>query len=415
MRSFAFILCCCLFAIPQATRPDEPALKPATVSGTRQPSGEVKKSAVISGFEWLGEQITYPPPRPGEDLQRLGPQSPWFGAVGLRIHGDTFPMTWTDDNEIYTSAGDPHWGGKNDGLDIEKLSGTPPDYTIRRVNPMTNYRGNGGEGTKPSGMICVKGVLYLAFQNLLGKKPPAHGEKSQHGSDAFIVASKDHGKTWTPDIRTITQPMFPGHNFGGPAFINFGRNNENARDGYVYAVSTDQWDNGSHLRLGRVPADRITEAQACEWVAGFGADHQPHWTRELDQAIPILSDERQISLPDMVYVAAVKRYLLLTWRLKKDFSSDDGSELMIYDSPEPWGPFALVHHEANWESPDVNPYCPRLPLKWLQVSGGRMVGWIQFSGSWRQNSLQYCSHVRKFTARVKAAKTSRAKTQNWYK
>ena len=406
MRFSIFILGWCLFAIPLTVRGEEPAVKSAREGGARQPSGEIEKSNVISGFEWLGEHIAYPLPGPGEDLQRLGPQSPWFGAVGLRIHGDTYPLTWADDGEIYASAGDPHWGGKNDGLDVEKFSGMPPGYTIRRINPMTNYTGNGGDGTKPSGMICVKGVLYLAVQNLLGKKPPAHGEKSQHGSDAFIVASKDHGKTWTPDIKTIMQPMFPGHKFGGPAFINFGRNNENARDGYVYAVSTDQWDNGSHLRLGRALADRITEAEAWEWVAGFDTDNQPHWTRELDEAIPILSDERRISLPDMVYVAAVKRYLLLTWRLRKDFSPDDGSELTIYDAPEPWGPFTLVHHEANWESPDVTPYCPRLPLKWLQVSGDRIVGWIQFSGSWRQNSRHYCSHVRKFTARVKAAKSS---------
>jgi hypothetical protein len=27
--------------------------------------------------------------------------------------------------------------------------------------------------------------------------------------------------------------------------VNFGRNNAGARDGYAYAVSTDQWDNGS--------------------------------------------------------------------------------------------------------------------------------------------------------------------------
>ncbi len=44
----------------------------------------------------------------------------------------------------------------------------------------------------------------------------------------------------------------------------------------------------------------------------------------------------------------------------------------------------------------MNPYCPRLPLKWLQVRNGEMTGWIQFSGSWRQNSPHYKSHVRQF-------------------
>ena len=35
--------------------------------------------------------------------------------------GDTYPMTWGADGEIYTSAGDPCWGKVYDGLDVEKL------------------------------------------------------------------------------------------------------------------------------------------------------------------------------------------------------------------------------------------------------------------------------------------------------
>jgi hypothetical protein len=60
-----------------------------------------------------------------------------------------------------------------------------------------------------------------------------------------------------------------------------------------------------------------------------------------------------------------------------------------------------VHHEAIWESRDMNPYCPRLPLKWLQADGNELVGWIQFSGSWRENSLHYRSHVRKFKMEIR--------------
>ena len=188
-----------------------------------------KKSEVIVSFEWIGDAIEYSP-GPGEDLSHLGPIPKYFGKVGYQVHGDTFPMTWADDDQIYASAGDPNWGGKEDGLDVEEFSGTPPQYTITRVNPMSDYKGFGGKGEKPSGMICVNGVLYLAFQNLLGVKPPAHGTKSQHGSDAMIVSSRDHGKTWTPAMKDIKAPMFPGNLFGGPAFVNTGRNNANAPD-----------------------------------------------------------------------------------------------------------------------------------------------------------------------------------------
>ncbi len=351
----------------------------------------------VKKIVWLGDAIPYPDPAPQGDLADLGETYKiWFAGVGPAKRGDTFPMTWADDGHIYTSSGDPHWGRKATGLDVERFSGLPPGYYISKVNEMEDFVGNGGEGPKPTGMICVDGVLYLAFQNLLGKRPPVYGTKSQHGSDAAIVSSSDHGQTWTPGIKEIKQPMFPGPTFGGPAFVNFGKNNQDSPDGYVYAVSADQWDNGSCLRLGRVPKDRILEASAWEWVGSINTKGEPAWTRELRRSVPVLTRERKISLPDMVYMRSIQRYLLLTWSLNVDFSPEEGSEMFLYEAPKPWGPFTLVHHEQPWEDRETTPYCPRLPLKWLRESENEIRGWLQFSGSWRQNSKHYRSHVRPF-------------------
>jgi len=359
-----------------------------------------KPSDVILSFHWVGNESAYPTPGPGDDVAPVDPASRHgVPDYGVRF-GDTFPMTWAAADEIYASAGDPNWGAKWDGLDVEKFSGMPPHYTITRVNAMPDYHGSGGGGPKPSGMISVHGVLYLAVQNLLGKKPPAFGTRSQHGDDATIISSRDHGKTWAPARADIKTPMFPGHIFGGPAFVNTGRDNAGAPDKYVYAVSTDQWDNGSNLRVGRVPANRIQDAAAWQWVADVNGYKHPHWTSDLNRAAPVLTDDRRISLPEMVYIAPIRRYLLLTWRLYKDFSNSDGTELMIYDAPHPWGPFTLVHQEAMWEGKEMNPYCPRLPLKWLKVNGDEIDGWLQFSGSWRKTSTEYRSHVREFKMKI---------------
>jgi len=356
-----------------------------------------QQQPVIKGVVWLDRAIPYPNPAPGEDKVELGDTYKiWFAGAGPAKRGDTFPITWADDGHLYTSSGDPHWGRKATGLDVERLSGMAPGYYISKVNEMENFVGNGGDGPKPTGMICVDGVLYLAVQNLLGKKPPLYGSKSQHGNDAAIIASHDHGLTWYPDKEFIKAPMFPGPLFGGPAFVNFGRNNEDARDNFVYAVSTDQWDNGSHLRLGRVPKGKILEAAAWEWVSSLSQAREPLWTNQLKRSVPVLSRDRQISLPEMVYLRSIQRYLLLTWRLKQDFSPEHGSELFVYEAKEPWGPFLLVHHEEQWEDVQTTPYCPRLPLKWLDQSGPEISGWLQFSGSWRQDSLHYRSHVRRF-------------------
>lgn len=195
--------------------------------------------------------------------------------------------------------------------------------------------------------------------------------------------------------------MFPGARFGGPAFVNFGRDNADARDEYVYAVSADQWDNGGHMLLGRVHQDHILEAPAWQWASDISSDNEPQWTSELENARAVLSDDRWISLPEMVYLKSIKRYLLLTWRLNGDFSNTDGSRLIIYDAPEPWGPFTLVHYEETWESKEMNPYCPRIPLKWIEADG--VTGWLQFSGSWANTPgapNYYRLHVRRFRLMV---------------
>ena len=340
----------------------------------------IAKSTYIKGLEWCGDRIPYPEPD---------------------IKGDTYAMTWADDGEIYAAAGDPWWGETSDGLDIEKFSGGPTDYKITKVNHMNDYVGWGGNGPKPSGMICVDGVLYFAFQNMLRTRKPPFSLMSQHGSDAQIVYSTNKGWFWVPALGNIEAPMFPGHKFGGPVFVNFGRNNANARDGYVYAVSSDQWDNGSNLRLGRVPADSIMRREAWAWVCAFTPLGEPAWGHDIEESVPVLSLHRWLGLPEMVYLAGIRRYLLLTWRLHKDFSGEDGTDLIVLEAPEPWGPFSLVHYEEYWEGKDFNPYCPRVPLKWMDADG--RTGWLQFSGSWSPDGQKagfYRSNVRQFHLEV---------------
>jgi hypothetical protein len=216
-----------------------------------------------------------------------------------------------------------------------------------------------------------------------------------HGYDAQIIQSRDFGKSWEPELKTIGQPMFPGRVFAAPAFINYGRDNEGARDNYVYAISGEGWDNGSHLRLGRVFRTEILNAGKWEWVSSAGTAN-PAWSPHLDDAAPVLTHPGYLGYVDMVYLRNLRRYLLLSWHHKVKCNPDSGSELIIYDSPEPWGPFTLVHHEDLWESQELNPYNPRLPLKWFNHDS--LEGWIVFSGSWRAGGKTptYRMHVRHF-------------------
>lgn len=350
-----------------------------TVFSTSKSILTVPRSSILRGIEWLSEAVPYPEPDK---------------------RGDTFPVTWAADDNIYTSAGDPVWPDKDSGLDVECLTGPAPAYRVERVNPMRAYSGWGGCGPKPTGFISVKGILYLAFQNMTGSSALAPNPLEimttyGHGYDAQIVQSRDFGKTWEPDLKTISKPMFPGRKFAAPAFINYGKDNEGAAE-FAYAISGEGWDNGTHLRLGRVPAADIMNAGSWEWVSGMSTDKRPNWSKSLEDAAPVLTDPGYLGYVDMTYIRAINRYLVLSWHHKVKCNPDTGSELIVYDSPEPWGPFTLVHHEDPWESAELNPYNPRLPLKWFDQT--KLEGWMLFSGSWRLGGKtpHYRSHVKHF-------------------
>ena len=366
------------------------------------------------------------------------------------IRGDTYPQTWADDDGLYIGTGDPNWMVKNgenyvmcaelgnwnenaevyecmSGCVLEKLTGEPQAFGLTRVNDMRSFIGLGGGGPKPSGMICVDGKLYYAVQNLLGSKPPRHRTEqkqntySQHGSDATILCSEDHGQTWTNDISGILdslygeqyirkefywrtpadsraehngwKPMFSGNLFGGPSFVQFGKNNADAVDDYVYAVSGDHWDNGRDLRLGRVSKDKILDRAA--WQFAIPQENgDPVWTADVEQSAPILEIDRHISLPEMVYIKSLNKYLLLTWALHTDFRTPTGSELTILESDKPWGPFSLVHYDWMWYNSECAAYTPRVPLKWFNQE--TLEGFLLFSGSWESQVPYYLPQLRGF-------------------
>jgi hypothetical protein len=372
-------------------------------------------------------------------------------CASVNVRGDSYPITWAADNELYVGTGDPNWAVKDGsnyasnpskggwaeseelykamcGMSFEKLIGAPESFRVERVNDMPGFIGPGGSGAKPTGVISVGGKLYLAVQNLLGPKPPRHRENSQHGSDVAIICSDDFGKTWTPDLsdmlldfekehyqrvggyghfRTTSEerteykgwrPMFPGCLFGGPSFIQYGKDNADAVDDYVYAVSSDQWDNGDEIRLGRVKNDSIQDKDCWEFAI-VDENYNVRWVKSLEDAQPILEISAHLGAPEVVYIKSLQKYILLTWALHTDFRTPTGSELTILESDQPWGPFSLVHYEWMWYNRSCSPYTPKIPLKWFNQQ--ELEGYVLHSGNWETQIPYYIPQVKKFRFTVR--------------
>jgi len=120
---------------------------------------------------------------------------------------------------------------------------------------------------------------------------------------------------------------------------------------------------------------------------GGGGGGKAEWTSSVYKSKPVLTIERHLGLPEMVYLEKRKKFLLLTWGLHTDFNPGDGAELTILESDNPWGPFSLVYYEWMWYKEEAGCYTPRMPLKWFDQD--KMTGYLLHSGHWWENQKEY--------------------------
>ena len=265
---------------------------------------------------------------------------------------DTWPLTWADDDALYTAYGD---GQGFDPPVPEKLSlgfarvvGPPEDFTGINIRSATGERkGDGAKGQKASGMLMVGGVLYMWVRN---------------AGNSRLAWSSDHAKTWTwCDWRFETS-------FGCPTFLNFGKDYAGARDDYVYIYSPDgdsAYRAADRMVLARVPKGRITERGAYEFFKGLGEGGMPLWTGDIAGRGAVFDHPGGCYRSAVSYDAGLKRYLWCQTLPGGDARFRGG--FGIYDAPEPWGPWTTAYFTEEW---DVGPgeTCS-FPTKWMSADG----------------------------------------------
>jgi len=299
--------------------------------------------------------------------------------------GDMWPITWAEDDQLYTSGGDnsgftPDWHG----LNFWRVEGTPPAFECFPMHTMQHLwevpMSAGADSLKPAGIISIDGVLYLAVEDMAYISGP---RGNQINLTAWLITSHDHGATWSPTPTGAERAFFSGR-FASPHFLQFGRDYAGARDEYVYAYScTDDdgiacWNAGDVMYLGRAPRHHLLERDAWEFFCG--TPEVPAWTPALDQACPVFAYPRKCNENEVVYHSGLGRYLLCNWAFIDYVNYAIGSrhaELTIFEAPEPWGPWALVYREEDWGP--TSDYQPRLPTKWFGADG--RTAWLLSSGN----------------------------------
>ena len=311
------------------------------------------RSPVITGLTW----------EPASTIVRM--------AKGKGKDGsDNWPVTWADDGALYTAYGDGYGFDprvpEKLGLGFARLTGGPEDFATENIRSDGENTGSGRSGKKGSGMLTVGGVLYMWL---------FHAD--EQGGQAQLAWSLDRAKTWT-----FCDWKFEA--FGLCAFINFGRDYQGARDGYVYTVTHDgPMADGpaDRMVLMRVPKDRIQDREAYAFFVAIDGDGRPVWSPDIGGRGPVFEHKDACLRSGISYCAPLKRYLWWQHLPNEPGHKDRGDTRFaggfgIYDAPEPWGPWTTVTFTEKW---DVGPgERAEFPTKWMDADGKTL--YLVFSG-----------------------------------
>ncbi len=279
----------------------------------------------------------------------------WADAKSIvrRARGsDNWPITWADDDNLYTAYGDgrgfePLVDFKL-SLGLARISGSADDFTaINLRSPTMETRGDGSSGKKASGMLMVEGTLYLLARN---------------AGNSQLAWSRDHGGSWNWNDWKFTE------SFGCPTFLNFGRNYAGARDEFVYIYSHDNdsaYKPADRMVLARVPSNSLSQRDAYEFLVGLDDASQATWSHDIAARAAVFTHPGRCYRSGISYNAGLQRYL---WcQVLPGPGPRFAGGFAIYDAPEPWGPWTTAFFTEAW---DVGPgETSSIPTKWISDDG----------------------------------------------
>ena len=308
----------------------------------------------------LGQPAPLSAPYPPSPVIRQIDWAPKATITRAAHDSDNWPMTWADDDALYTAYGDGSgfepFVPEKLSLGLAKVTGMADGFAgVNLRAPSLEQRGGGQRGRKASGLLGVDSVLYLWARN---------------AGNAQLAWSEDHGATWRWADWKFT------HSFGCPTFLNFGRNYAGARDSFVYVYSPDSdsaYDTVDRLVLARVPRTRMRDRAAYEFFTGREGNAAA-WNSDLTRRAAVFTATGLCYRVGVSYSPGLRRYLLaqpIPTAASRDQNGKRDTRfaggLAIYDAPEPWGPWTTAFFTNQW---DVGPGdSAHFPTKWMSPDG----------------------------------------------
>ena len=395
-------------------------------------------STAITDAKWISKQFT-PAPTSGDHLQTTwAPDGNAYVAFddeisGSHLYSYVAKVSGIPPNLTFTRRGS-----------LDPVGLYPIGLGLYPAGRIRHYY--------MEGMTSVNGALYATrwpYQAGPPLNPAPYWANTiyPYGIDG-IAYSLNAGVTWILPPTDRAGYTLPSRRFGphidqsgkvvkAPAnlvFVQYGRDavnpasrgNVNPDDGYIYATFQERERNADNIFLGAVnPTSPNDVVNPTKWIWYKGAGQ---WTTpgayRVNEARPIISwagkqtvDDSggHFSYPEMHYDKAIGRYLLTfsyAYNTRASCTpappapcahyaknnpehpsySNDGGELVILESPKPWGPFSFVAR-AKYFGPG-NGYSIGIPPVWQgPVRAGTQDVWMKWAANYARCTKKVTSHV----------------------
>jgi len=349
--------------------------------------------------------------------------------------GDNWCMTWAADGDIYTSMCDgrgwlvdneekPYWQNNQ----VIRLSGTPGDKTFRGI-PLEGAPDYSRMGQ--SDIISVENLPEGdSLQDFPGKNKLARKTWTWY---AYGIASIDGnlyqfishtgmeigGFGWFDGVQLIWKPkgdktwerwngtsahdrdrwltgsggnqlLFhnePNYAFSFISVVQYGKDYQENKDGYVYLYSPNGKKDAHRLNLARVKKEHILDRTNWEYFARHTDDGDPEWVMN---DIHKRGDVHLFPegwgfyswLPSVVWNKELELYIMACAGTQRPGTGDPMETYMHHATgglkflwaKNPWGPWYEFYYDEVWDGDhkDNRLYLPQISPKWISDDGKSM-------------------------------------------
>ena len=279
-------------------------------------------------------------------------------SSAARKDSDNWPLTWADDDSLYTAYGD------GNGFEPDRAGEAEPGLRPRRrrsgrfqgvnIRSATGERkGNGQRGKKASGLLDGRRrALHAGPQRRqLAARLVGRPRQDVDLGRLEVHRPASAARRFSTSARTTPAPATNSSTSTRPTRTAPTRR----RTGWCWPASA-RTGSGTARPTNSSPASMPRPAD-------LDARHRPR--RRLRPSGPLLPPDRQLQRRPPPLPARPSR---LNPRRFAGFG--------IYDAPEPWGPWTTVTHAPHW---DIDPgETGSIPTKWISPDGRTI--YLVFSG-----------------------------------